>query len=284
MTDGISIIGTGRVGRCLALALYRAGFNIKSIFNTTVSVAEKLAETTNPSLVKSSPESSGELASIVFICVPDDAIHSVATKISELTVDWSGHSFIHCSGARSADDLVPLSRRGARTASFHPIQTFPLEPDTNVFHDIWISLQGDNKLLDLLAQYASGLGARSVRVSAEQKQQIHIAAVFACNYVVTLCGAAQKLLPDDSQGLELLAPLMRQTLDGILSVGPEKALTGPLMRGDIQTLQNHLEALDDYPELKKIYTSLGSYTVTLLKEISAKPGNIDQVSALFDNK
>lgn len=282
MYHSVSIIGTGRVGRCLALAHRKAGFEVHSLFNRTLSMAELMAAQTGASLAKTFPAGREDLSPITFICVPDDAISDVAAQLAGIADDWSGYAFIHCSGARPAEELAVLSAKSAQIASFHPIQTFPSEPDAAVFRDIWISLQGNEELLVLLEEVARLFGAKTIRVTAEQKQQLHIAAVFACNYVVTLAGAAERLLPEGNQGLELLAPLMRQTLEQILSKGPAEALTGPLRRGDIQTLKNHVDALNDLPELQTLYTTLGRYTVTLINEMSSKPDNIDQVSSLFE--
>ena len=281
--DAISIIGIGRVGRCLGRALYGKDVTIRSLFNRTVSIAEEFAADTGRPVAKIFPERKEDLARITFICVPDDNIRVVAERLSAISRDWDGYSFVHCSGARPAEELSGLAEKGARIASFHAIQTFPVEPDAGIFKNIWISLQGDADLLALLVQYAEVLGAKTIKISAGQKLKLHIAAVFACNYMVTLAGAAERLLPrDEDHGIELLAPLMRQTLERILKTGPENTLTGPLQRGDLQTLRSHLQTLNDSPELHDLYTSLGKYTVTLIKEMSAKPQNIDQVSKLFE--
>ncbi|HKI44445.1 MAG TPA: DUF2520 domain-containing protein, partial [Balneolales bacterium] len=159
-----------------------------------------------------------------------------------------------------------------------------IDPDPEIFREIWISLQGDKDLLKLLERFAVSLGAKTVRVTAVEKQQLHIAAVFACNYMVTIAGAAEKLLPEENKSMELLAPLMRQTLDQILAKGPDRALTGPLRRGDLQTLRNHMESLYELKDLHDLYTSLGRYTVTLVKEMTSRPENIDQISMLFETK
>lgn len=283
-SDSISIVGTGRVGKCLAVSLMEADYSIHSLFNRTVSVARNLESSSGRPVIKALPESRDDLAPITFICVPDDSISHVAEKLSGLSNDWSGYSFVHCSGALSAEVLNVLAIRGAEIASFHPIQTFPTEPNPEIFKDIWISLQGNEDLLQFLERLAKSLGAETVRVTVAEKQRLHIAAVFACNYMVTMAGAAEALLPEGNKNMKLLAPLMRQTLDQILSKGPDQALTGPLRRGDLQTLRNHLESLNELPDLHELYTSLGKYTVTLIKEMSSQPVNIDQISMLFETK
>ena len=282
--ESISVIGIGRVGKCLTLALSKADFHVHNLFNRTVSEAEDLATDLGQPAIRKFPESKNDLGEITFICVSDDSISQVAEKISSLSDDWSGYSFVHCSGARPAEDLDVLAAKGAQIASFHPIQTFPLAPSPEIFRDIWISLQGEKNLLRILERLAESLGAKTVQVTPAEKQQLHIAAVFACNYMVTIAGAAEKLLPDDNRSMALLAPLMRQTLDQILMKGPDQALTGPLRRGDVQTLMNHLESLNELPELQELYTSLGRYTVTLIKEMTSRPVNIDQISMLFETK
>ncbi len=283
-SGSISVIGTGRVGRCLTLALLKADFHIHSLFNRTVSVAEDLVSDFGKTIIKKFPEHKDDLGKIAFVCVPDDNISQVAEKLCGLSNEWTGYFFVHCSGARPAEELDVLAAKGAQIASFHPIQTFPSEPDPEIFRDIWISLQGDHGLLHLLERFARFLGAKTVHVTAAEKQQLHIAAVFACNYMVTIASAAEKLLPEENQNMELLAPLMRQTLDQILTKGPGQALTGPLRRGDLQTLRDHLESLNELPELQNLYTSLGRYTVTLIKEMTSRPVNIDQISMLFETK
>ncbi len=286
-TGPVSIIGTGRLGRCLALAMREHGVEVYSLFNRTETVAADLARQLGSPVCGAFPQNIGEIAPLTFICVSDDIISRTAGRLASLSDDLQGYAFVHCSGGRSSGELRTLALHGARTASFHPVQTFPQKPSPAAFRRIWVSLEGEAGLLEVLELLAHLLGARTVRVSAGQKRYLHIAAVLACNYVASLAAAAEKLLPaaeNESQRLEVLEPLMRQTLERILSEGPVAALGGPLQRGDIRTLEKHLQALETNPELRDLYVGLGRYTASLLQEAPSQPDNLDKVLKLFGSE
>src|SRR5690625_824650 len=204
---------------------------------------------------------------ILFITTPDDAIAEVVERLSHLELNWNERIVAHCSGLLSSKVLQPLKDRGAGVASFHPLQTFTGSADSERFHRIHISVEGEGHAVDRLWSVAVSLGATPLRLDPDQKGILHIAAVFLSNYLVVLEGVADQLIRQHIPGSDrrILEPLLEQTLSNLRKMPPEKALTGPISRGDRQTVEKHLERLGkmDNQNLPKLYRDLGLEAVKL---------------------
>ena len=266
MTDKplISVFGIGALGNTLAHSLTDCGFTIKSIYSR--SDKELLSSTLRDSHRGSLPLNTDELGDILFITTPDDYISSVSENLSGIQGNWLGKSVIHCSGALFSDELSAIGKRGALTASFHPLQTFQKKSSVNAFKDIHISIEGDEELLLVLEGLAESLGANTIRVTKEQKRALHIAAVFVSNYLVTLMSAGESVLNNAGlDDLNVLKPLIDKTLQNIMREGSVNSLTGPIARGDVQTITSHLQFLEKDDEILLLYKSLGLRTLDAVK-------------------
>ncbi len=156
-------------------------------------------------------------------------------------------AFVHCSGALGLGALGPLAA-GYDVGSFHPLQSFPRPRPPEAFRGSLVAIDaGAPALLRRLERLARDLGAKPRGVAEADRVVYHAAAVFASNYLVALAGEAVDLLGtigwNESEALQGLIPLMKGALDEVARRGPTAALTGPIRRGDVETVTRHLEAL-----------------------------------------
>lgn len=269
-TPEITIIGVGGLGSSLARAFSAAGIPVKSLYNRTADKARKLAIDLNINISGSFPSDDRELGDLIFITVADGAIQGVANRLADATDDLSTKTIAHCSGNESAILLADLKSKGAGIASFHPLQTFTGKSEPSDFEDIYFSLQGDTSVFPQLKQLAKKIGANTLEVTENQKSHLHAAAVLASNYLNTLLDAAVAtasagdLAPEKAK--KALMPLVKTTLQNIENKSFEKALSGPIKRGDIETVGHHLDLLKDQPELLSLYRILGQRTVELARK------------------
>jgi predicted short-subunit dehydrogenase-like oxidoreductase (DUF2520 family) len=216
-------------------------------------------------------------ARAVFITTPDDAIAPVANEIK-----WHpGQSVVHCSGADSVASLEPARKAGAEVGAFHPLQTFAsVKQAIDNMPGSTFALEAEEPLLATLKEMASALGGNWVVLKASDKVLYHASAVIACNYLVTLVKLAGDLWPTfgvpPQKATQALLPLLRGTLHNIETIGIPNCLTGPIARGDIGTINKHLDALaQTAPHLLPTYRELGRQTIP----IALAKGKIDQSRA-----
>lgn len=257
--SNFSIIGLGRVGSALLLALEAAGFHCSNIITRRPDVVQH-----STALQLSTPDSTCKPCDIWFICVPDDQIRQTAETLLGSGVTLTGVTVAHVSGARDASILQVLSEAGALTASFHPMQTFTPLAQPSVFHDVMVSLEGHPEACKHLHQLCKRLGAQPQIMGAEEKLQRHLAGVIVSNFLSALVLTAASVLDKPPQEAESFirrhyGGIMRQTLDNILTKGFPDAITGPAFRGDLETLQLHLLALKEHPQAEALYRAASSH-------------------------
>lgn len=271
-----SIIGAGGLGTVLAKTFFERNIPVKSVFNRTEKKARELGKSIEIKLLGAFPTVLDELGELIFITVSDDTIEEVSRRLSKLDGDFNACTFVHCSGIQSADSLQPLKSKGATVASFHPLQTFTSHTQPDDFKDIYFSMQGDEEAFPLLKKVAKQLGAEIFEVTKEQKSHLHTAATMVSNYLTTLLDASVKAGSHggltNEQVKKGLLPLIRTTLKNNEIHSSAEALTGPIKRGDTDTIEKHLTLLDDKPELRDLYCVLGLHTVQLADSL----GHLDE--------
>jgi predicted short-subunit dehydrogenase-like oxidoreductase (DUF2520 family) len=237
--DSIAVVGAGRLGTALTAALRAAG----------LSVAGPLGR---------EPDITG--ATLVLLCVPDGEIGAAAGKIAP------GPVVGHCSGATT---LEPLA--GHEALGLHPLMTVPAGSPPEVFRGAAAAVDGTTpRALAAAEELARLLGMRPMRVAPEDRAAYHAAAAIASNFLVALEESAAELLErsgiDDAH--ELIAPLVLRSAANWAERGPE-ALTGPIARGDEDTVSRHLDAIGDRaPELLELYEALAARTRAIASERS----------------
>ncbi|MEP0005413.1 MAG: Rossmann-like and DUF2520 domain-containing protein [Balneola sp.] len=243
----ISIFGLGRIGGALNKALLKAGYSVHSMFKRG-----------------SFPDSIDELGEIIFLAVQDGEIELLSKRISESFGTFEGKYIVHCSGALNSSVLESVSKRGARTASFHPMKAVT---DDSSLDGVWFDMEGDSSTLLVLEQLAKDLNAHSFVVKPDAKPLLHAAAVVSANYLVTLLKLATDIARiggvDEKTALKALLPLSNSSLKNVEENGFEGSLTGPISRGDVETIREHLKILKKDPELLSVYKKLGYLTLNL---------------------
>ena len=230
----LAVIGRGRVGRSLALAAELSGIEVRLAGHDEAA------------------ESSGD-AGAILICVPDDAIASVCSRIGTDAPPLVGH----VSGATTLGALASAIERGAAAFSLHPLQTFA-DGETAVEGTPAAIAGSTDGALDFARDLAATLGMRPFEVAEENRAAYHAAAAIASNLLVALEESAAELLEragvEDAR--ELLSPLVLRTAANWAERGPD-ALTGPVARGDAATVERHRAALaDTAPQLLPLYDAL----------------------------
>lgn len=263
----ITIIGLGGLGTALTKTLIHHNFHVKSVFNRTEEKATLISSDYDIRIAGQFPDDSNQLGQLVFITIPDRTIQEIADRLAKLNDDFSGYIFAHCSGTESADLLKRIKEKGASTAAFHPLQTFTAQSGAENFNDIFFSIQGDEDAFPILQQIAQKMGAQTFQISPEQKSHLHAAAVVACNYLITLLDASNQIAQvgglDPEQIKGALYPLITTTLQNYKDGSFSESLTGPIRRGDYQTVKKHLELLKDHPNLSHLYRELGIQTLKM---------------------
>jgi predicted short-subunit dehydrogenase-like oxidoreductase (DUF2520 family) len=264
----IGFVGAGRAGTVLALALSNSGYQVVAIASRRLESAESLADRLPSARAFADLQEVITAADLIFLTVPDGAIAEVASRLA-----WRvGVAVIHTSGALSRDVLAPAAAQGAATGSLHPLQTFAgldqalLNLPGSVF-----AVEASGELRETLLRVVADLGGTAIELSAEDKILYHAAAVFASNYIVTLTALAADLLAHLGVGrddaLRALLPLVRGAVNNLETLGLPGALTGPISRGDVDTVRRHLVALADMmPGALPAYRELGVATIALAIE------------------
>jgi predicted short-subunit dehydrogenase-like oxidoreductase (DUF2520 family) len=252
------------VGSCLARALHLAGQPLTAVASARYDTARQFAEQLGAGVRATTPEKLAAHASTIFISVPDTNV-TAACALLRLP---ETHAAIHTSGALGLGALSPQSGKPARRGVFHPLQAFPRGAEPERFRGIHVGIEADAAELEqLLSALAHALGAHTFSLRGVERAAYHAAAVFASNYVVALQAAAARIwaragLPEGS-ARAALAPLTSGAASAIASYELPAALTGPLVRGDISTLEGHLRALASDQELAALYRALARQLLAL---------------------
>lgn len=286
----VTVIGPGAVGAPLVQALAAAGFPIRSVATRSKlkhydQLRNRLKLHEETIIVNTVELDSSRLGDLVFVTVPDDQIQSSAEELAENPVDWSGRVVAHCSGFHNSSLLDPIKERGADVAAFHPIQTFTGNDSEEIFKDIYISIEGSSSATRILKTAGAALGSRPFSIDREQKNKLHIAAVFLSNYLVALSSIADNLIRESIPGknVDLLRPLLEKTAENLNRKCPEDVLTGPVSRGDIETVRQHLELLSDQPELMNLYKMLGLHALGMIEgNNGSDPRILKEIEKIFN--
>jgi predicted short-subunit dehydrogenase-like oxidoreductase (DUF2520 family) len=261
----LGIIGAGTVGTALAVRLSRKGYQIAAVNSRSRSSSLRLVQNVGSGQIFDSPQAVADNADFIFITTPDDSIPVVVNQAR-----WhTGQYVVHCSGADSLDVLELARIRGAQVGSFHPLQTFAgIQKAIENLPGSTFALEGEGLILVSLKEMATALEGRWIKLGAGDKAAYHTAAVMSCNYLVTLVKLATDLwgsfgIPRE-EAIQALLPLLKGTINNIENLGIPDALTGPIARGDIGTIQIHLDTLKGTsPNMVQAYCEMGLQTIPI---------------------
>lgn len=264
----LGIIGAGKVGGALARLWAARGYTVTAVYSRREASAVVLAEAVGARVVDKAA-SVLQYADLTLLTVPDDAIEAAAADLAaEIT---TASAVIHTSGAHNRHILSALSARGVQTGSLHPAYPFAsVEAAVAGLPGATFAVEAeDPMLLDWLHGLVAALNGRAIIVTPDDKARYHAALVIASNYTVTLYSIAERLLTGIGAERDAVAGALNALLSGTVAnlqtLGTPAALTGPLVRGDLQTVAAHLRALDALdPALGDLYRALARQTYPLL--------------------
>ena len=258
-------IGAGTTGTALAVRLSQKGCPVVAVSSRTLSSAQKLAALVPDCRVYHTAQDVAEAAELVFITTPDDVMAQVCAEVQWREVN----SVVHCSGAHSVDILGSAKKLGAAVGSFHPLQTFAdVDQAIRNLPGSTFALEAEEPLLTTQKELTRLLNGNWVVLKPGDKVLYHVAAVFACNYLVTLVKLALDLWLNfgvsSKEATRALLPLLEGTINNINNIGLPDCLTGPVARGDSGTIEGHLSALETRNlDLLTTYKELGLQTIAI---------------------
>jgi predicted short-subunit dehydrogenase-like oxidoreductase (DUF2520 family) len=269
MSETVSIVGTGRVGRALGRRLRELGWRIGVVTGRSLASARAAARAIGAGQPLNGPAAQVLNSRVILIATPDRAIEGVAIALAQLGgKEWRGKIVLHTSGALDSSVLKPLADLGAATGSMHPMQTFS---DQNIpdLSQCVFGIEGRQAAVQVARKMIHQMDGVAVRLSGANKAAYHAAGTLACVYVLALMEAGTRILMTQGfkrrQALRALLPMTRQTLDNFERVGPVAAWTGPLARGDFSTIERHVEALVEFqPEFLDAYKALSYLSAEVL--------------------
>lgn len=269
----IGFIGSGKVGTALGYYFQKKGLNVSGYssrsFQSAIQSAQKTktkAFENNSALIHSSD--------IIWITTNDDSIEKVVADITE----EANHQelpklFLHASGTLTIDILSPLATKGHRIATAHPLLAFgDLTDSVEQLEKTYFCIEKETPLLLQLLKKA---GNPYLQISASKKGLYHIASVVLSNYLVTLSYISKQLYQQTGMSRQEIqkatTPLVESVLKNIAQQSEKEALTGPIKRGDANTILRHLHTIqEESPNFLYFYKTMGEETMKMLDDFKLK--------------
>lgn len=255
----ITVVGPGSLGTALALSLAEAGYRIAEIIcrakppsTRARLLARKLAarvSTTEKPLL---------IADVVWLCVPDAQIRDVAVILSR-SGEWENKTVFHSSGALSSDELQTLRRNGANVASIHPLMTFVRGVRPSL-HGVPFAMEGDRTAVRLARRIVRDLGGDPFLIEKKNKPAYHAWGAFASPLLIATLATAEQVahlagIRGKAARTKML-PIVQRTIQNYAAKGSASAFSGPIIRGDADTVRKHLKVLAAVPGAKEVYVAL----------------------------
>jgi predicted short-subunit dehydrogenase-like oxidoreductase (DUF2520 family) len=273
----VAIVGAGHTGRALGRVLARAGWRIGGVSCRTLGRAREAVAFIGGGSATDDAGRASAGADVVLVTVPDRLIAEVGALVSP----EKGAVVAHACGALPAEALSPARLRGAAIGAVHPLRSFA-DPALAAerFAGTWCEIDGDEAAVARLESMVRGIGGIPMRVEGSRKALYHAGAAFSSNYIVAVLEAALRLFEaagvDRSRAAEPILSLARGALENVVKVGIPAALTGPIERGDVATVREHVEALrEGAPELVEAYAALAR----LARDVALAKKTIDGATA-----
>jgi predicted short-subunit dehydrogenase-like oxidoreductase (DUF2520 family) len=285
MGERLFFVGPGRAGLSLAYALWKAGAAEALTF-----AGRRPDPPAHPLFIQGwaryvfGLERPGPQTTALVLAVPDEALEEVAMGIAALGSAPPGCVAFHLSGAKGADPLSPLLEAGYEIGTLHPLQTLA-DPilGAEQLDGSYFAVSGGAAAISGARRILHHLGARVITVPVARRPLYHAAAVLASNYLTVLLGASARLMaqagvPED-EALDAILPLARGSLENLGRLGPARALTGPIRRGDVETVRLHLKTLG--PRERALYAALGLEALGLAREAGLSEEAVNSLRELL---
>lgn len=288
----ISIVGAGRLGTALAIALSVKGYTIEAVVNRRISDARRAARVISPRTQSLSLSHLSDLppSNIILITTPDDAIRSVADQLAvSVKSVRRGRVALHASGALSSEELIKLRAAGYYTGSMHPlISVSDSQTGARSFRHAHFCVEGQPQAVRIARGLLRKLGGKSFSIATQDKALYHAAAVMTSGHVVALFDIATEMLVrcglSERDAREIQLPLLASTVENLTRNPPSKALTGTFGRADASTVVKHLAALRGLgmSDALATYTLLGIRSLALAQEKGAARATIRKIKRILE--
>ena len=262
----IAIVGAGNLGSALAVALRRAGYAIDMIVGhsrRSQARARVLGKRVGARIAASL---AGSRADVVWICVPDASIGQAADTLAA-QIEWKEKVALHSSGALTSDALSALRARGAAVASVHPLMTF-VRGSRRSLVGVPFAVEGDAAAVRVARRIVRGLGGEAYAIRKTEKAAYHAWGTFASPLLTGLLStteqvaAAARVRGKEARGR--MAPILRQTIENYVAFGAPRGFSGPIIRGDVETVKKHLRVLREEPVARDVYLALARAALEFL--------------------
>lgn len=279
--ESVTIVGAGRVGGALAIALARAGYNIDQFMirktNHFLPFTDQFDEPPDITDWENLHEISSD---IVFITTQDSEIVNAAKSLKPYVNNKQ--IVFHTSGSLSSSVLDELEETGAAVGSVHPLTAISdAASGAEKFKGSYFCVEGDDKAVAAAQHIVNDLGGKAFAVDTKFKALYHAGAVMAAGHVVALLSMSLEMLAKcgiaENEAREIIKPLVKSTFENVFAIGPERALTGPFARADAETFERHLEILYDTANENVIetYLSLAERSLEIAAERQTQPARFE---------
>ncbi|MFN3821196.1 MAG: Rossmann-like and DUF2520 domain-containing protein [bacterium] len=269
----MSLVGYGRVGKVLCRAFQPPHFQPCEL------VTRQIISPPPGWIVKHNVKDLEVPIHILILTLRDRELESVCSQLithwgeSTRKEGWGkGLVVAHTAGALSAEVLSTIKPWGVYIMSWHPLQTFTGEEGPEILNGITVGIDGDPEAVKLGEEIAKRLGAIPFPINPQYRALYHLGAVFACNFMAALIGESIYLLKqagiEESIAQTMLQPLLMRTVHNLLTKGLPQGITGPLRRGDLPTIERHLEILTNHPRSLSLYVVLSEVLQSYLPSSS----------------
>jgi predicted short-subunit dehydrogenase-like oxidoreductase (DUF2520 family) len=281
----IGIAGAGRVAQALGRLLRERGEPVVAVASRTLDHARAAAAFIGGAEAVPYSALAGRVTRVL-IAVSDDALPLVAATLASSGMHDA--AALHTCGARGPEALAALEASGVSCAGLHPLQTIASpEQGLAALPGCAFGITGEGPAAAWAERIAALLGGRALRIPADKRPLYHAAAVMASNYVVALIDAAAMLMGavgiGEDEALAALAPLVGASGANALSLGPMRALTGPVERGDVETISMHLDAMAAAvsPTVRGLYRAAGLHAIEIARRRGLSEANARKLEELL---
>lgn len=251
----VSVIGSGNLAWHLAPALDNAGFVVKEVYSHNPQHAEMLTERLYQAEVKATLDFSTSESLVFLLAVSDDVIRQVAQEI----ILPEDAILIHTSGSQPITELKYAAT--THLGVLYPLQTFSKSGKVD-FKKIPLFVETHTEEAErIVMQIARGIGKEVMKIGSEERKALHVAAIFASNFTNHMLTISKEIMKQNSLDFDLLKPLITETVSKSFYLGPENSQTGPAKRGDLDTLDAHLDFLQQQESIAEIYKVISQHIV-----------------------
>ncbi len=266
--ETFALVGAGAAATVLGQRLAQCGLRVETVVSRTMESARPLADAL--AAVATTDLEAAASSDAIALCVPDDALKNVVASLAAVDAPLDGTLVLHLSGVHPVRVLAPLRVRGAFGLGFHVAQALTRATPPEALVGVAVGLEGREPAMGVGRRLAATLGMNPVAIRLGSKALYHLALSMASNYTVTLAALATEVLGsagiDAADAEALVMPLLAGTVANLSAQPPADALTGPIVRGDVATVEQHLTALRTLlPHLVPAYGILATETVRLAR-------------------